>query len=67
MARLELGCSSIQLFFWGKVVRRSDNDVMSFHMHFERMGCELLREAFQSEGEFVVSLKRGGKIRKDHS
>ena len=36
----------------------------SFRMQFENIGRGLLLEAFRSEGEFDVSRKRGGKIRK---
>ena len=52
---------SIQLFFLRKLVRQWCTEVTSFHMQFEKIGCRLLREAFQSERECFVSLKRGGK------
>ena len=32
---------------------------MSFHMQFEKEGHGLLQEAFQGEGECLVSRKRG--------
>ena len=47
--------SSIQ-FFCGR-----SNDKTSFHVQFEKEGCGLLREAFHSKGECVVSQKRGEK------
>ena len=43
--------SSIQLFFSGNW---SSNDVTSFCGQFEKRGRGLLREAFQSEGEFFL-------------
>ena len=54
--------SSIQLFFLQKVVRQNDTVLMSLCMQFEKLGHGLLREAFQSEGECFVSLKRGGYV-----
>ena len=53
--------SSIQLLFLGKVVRQSHTNMMSILMQFEKIGGGLLQEAFWSEGECVVSQKRGGK------
>ena len=50
-----------------KVVRQNDTDVTSLRMQFEKEGRWLLREAFWSNGEWVDSRKRGGKIRKDRS
>ena len=51
--------NSIQLVFLRKVLRQSHTDVTSFHMQFEKEGHGLLREAFQGEGECLVSQKRG--------
>ena len=59
--------SSIQLVFLQKVVRQSHTNVTSFCMQFEKIGRGLLREAFQSEGEFLVNQKRWGEIKKDRS
>ena len=47
-------------FFLWKVVRQNDTNVTSFCMQFKKLGRGLLRWAFQTEGERVVSLKRGG-------
>ena len=47
--------SSIQLFFLRKVVRQSHTHVTSFCVHFKRVGCELLREAFWSEGGSLLN------------
>ena len=46
--------------FLGKVVRHNDTDVTSFFMQFKKLVRGLLREVFQSKGEWVVGLKRGG-------
>ena len=49
------------IVFLHKVVRQQCTDVTSFGMQFEKIGSELLREAFLSEGECFVSRKRGEK------
>ena len=64
---LRLSCSSIQLFFGGKVIRQNRTNVTSFCIQFEKVGCGLLRETFWREGECFVSQKRGGGGRKDQS
>ena len=53
--------SSIQLFFWGKVVKQNGTDMTSFCMQFEKLRSGLLREDFRRKGECVVSRKKGGK------
>ena len=49
------------LVFLQKLVGQQRTDVTSFCMQFEKIGRGLLRQAFQSEGEYFVSRKRGGK------
>ena len=56
--------SSIQLVFLRMVMKQKCPDVMSLCMQFEKVGCGLLREAFQSERECFVSQKRGGVNKK---
>ena len=58
---------SIQLFFFcgSRQTKRHRSDV-TFH-EVEKEGCGLLREANRGKGEFSVSGKRGGQIRKDRS
>ena len=48
--------------FLRTVVRQSHANVTSFHMQFEKIGCGLLQEAFQSKMECFVSRKRKGEI-----
>ena len=59
--------SSIILVFLRKVVKQNETEGMSFCMQLEKVRRGLLREAFQSERECLVSRKRGGLKRKDRS
>ena len=46
--------SSVHLFYLRKLVQQQSTDVTSFCMQFQKRGSGLLREAFWSEGEWVV-------------
>ena len=60
LIEMKLNISSIQLFFLRKVIRQNDTVVTSRLMQLEKVWCGLLREALWGEGEFYVSLERGG-------
>ena len=47
--------------------QENDTNVTSFCLQFEKIERVLLQEAFLNEEEWVVSLKKGGEIRKDLS
>ena len=55
-------CSSIQLFFFWKVVRQNNTDMMSHSIQLEKVGRGLLQEAYRGERECFVCSKRGGNL-----
>ena len=50
----------VYMFFLRNLLYLGRTDVTSFCMHFEKIGCGLLREGKQREGEWAVWGKRRG-------